>query len=259
MVMDQNQALARRLEEHGLSFGGDDASIRFFDDDQSFTQARDPSSASPSLLPRILEESVSLEAAINSEISPREFEITLHRTRVYTRVQSNESDVSFASSAVRTNAWSMLSGVSLNDISVISVIALPISLEEINNIGPELTFAKIMSASTVFGPSDFEVARSMLEDQERGALRPKQEWRWFSGFSRQRQVVQRFPLKAGVTIPLKPGLTIPRIPSTRPKTSRMNKMTLYKLVVLGDGEVDKTALTIQVCRCHTPDCPERVN
>lgn len=67
--------------------------------------------------------------------------------RVYARVQSNDCDMSFTSSAIRTTAWSMLSGLSLNDISIISVLALPISLEEVESIGSQLAFARIISAA----------------------------------------------------------------------------------------------------------------
>jgi hypothetical protein len=66
---------------------------------------------------------------------------------VYARVQSNNCDMSFTSSAIRTTAWSMLSGLSLNDISIISVLALPISLEEVESIGRQLTFARIISGA----------------------------------------------------------------------------------------------------------------
>lgn len=161
-VVDQNQALLRRLEEHDFYRGAEDTSVRFFDNDQSVIQAQGafshgPGSSNPPLVLPKLKDPIPLEAAFDSAISPRDFEITLEQTRVYMRVQSNDSDVSFTSSAVRSNAWSILSGLSLNDISVMSVIALPISLKEINSIGPQLTFAKIMS-----GTEEPEPARTEL-------------------------------------------------------------------------------------------------
>lgn len=61
------------------------------------------------------------------------FEEELNSSRVYRRTQLNSTDVSFTSSAVRTTAWSIFSGSSLADISVISVFALPIYLYEISN------------------------------------------------------------------------------------------------------------------------------
>jgi hypothetical protein len=73
--------------------------------------------------------------------SRREFEAILDKSRVYLRTQSNPSDISLTSSAVRSHAWSLLS---LNDISVISVIRLPITADEINAFGPGLTFASLL-------------------------------------------------------------------------------------------------------------------
>ncbi|KAI9790158.1 MAG: hypothetical protein M1816_005358 [Peltula sp. TS41687] len=61
------------------------------------------------------------------------FEDELYSSRVYRRTQLNTTDVSFTSSAVRTNAWSVFSGLSLADVSVISAFALPIYLHEISN------------------------------------------------------------------------------------------------------------------------------
>ncbi|KAL9634084.1 MAG: hypothetical protein Q9164_004306, partial [Protoblastenia rupestris] len=58
------------------------------------------------------------------------FERDLESSRVYKRSQPNSEDISFTSSTVRTNAWSMLS---LADISIISFIALPIFSHEVSN------------------------------------------------------------------------------------------------------------------------------
>lgn len=55
------------------------------------------------------------------------FEHVLLQSRVYQRNEPNECDRSFVSSAYRSHAWSMYSGYSLADISVLSVIAMPIA------------------------------------------------------------------------------------------------------------------------------------
>lgn len=61
------------------------------------------------------------------------FEFELEASRVYKRTQLLESDVSFTSSAIRTHAWSIFSGLSLSQFSNILVIALPLYSHEISN------------------------------------------------------------------------------------------------------------------------------
>jgi hypothetical protein len=61
------------------------------------------------------------------------FHDDLGTSRVYRRTERYESDISFTSSAVRTHAWSIFSGLSLSEVSIISAIALPLFLEEISN------------------------------------------------------------------------------------------------------------------------------
>jgi hypothetical protein len=63
-----------------------------------------------------------------------EFERDLESSRVYRKMTRNTTDASFRSSVVQSHAWTALSDVSLSDISVISVVALPISLEDLSNI-----------------------------------------------------------------------------------------------------------------------------
>ena len=89
--------------------------------------------------------STSLEGSLASR---REFEAILEESRVYSRAQSHDSDISFTSSAVRSHAWSMLS---LNDISIIAVFRLPITLDDINAFGPGLTFATLLNKNLVLG------------------------------------------------------------------------------------------------------------
>lgn len=62
-----------------------------------------------------------------------EFEDDLEASRVYRRNQRNTCNCSFVSSAARTNTWSIFSGLSLADVSNISVIALPLCQEDVSN------------------------------------------------------------------------------------------------------------------------------
>lgn len=64
-------------------------------------------------------------------VSTRDFEESLMLSWVYRRTQHREDDVSMRSSVCRQSAWSALSDLSLADLSVLSVIALPIAVEEL--------------------------------------------------------------------------------------------------------------------------------
>jgi hypothetical protein len=61
------------------------------------------------------------------------FENELESSRVYQRTKAYEQDVSFTSSAIRTHAWSIFTGMSLAEISIVSAIAMPLFPHEISN------------------------------------------------------------------------------------------------------------------------------
>ena len=61
------------------------------------------------------------------------FDQDLNRSRPYTRAMKRPSVWSAASSEIHTMGWSCLSGISLSDVSQISVINLPIFLQEVWN------------------------------------------------------------------------------------------------------------------------------
>jgi len=79
-------------------------------------------------------------------LEPREFEAALESSWVYSRVApTNELDrMSLRSSIARSIMWSILTGKSLSDISVLSVYRLPITLNDITQLGPNLTFERIL-------------------------------------------------------------------------------------------------------------------
>ena len=79
-----------------------------------------------------------------SGLSRFEFEDDLESSRVYRRAQRDSMDFSFRSSIARTNAWSIFSGLSLGDISAISVIALPVFAQDITN-AHHYVFGKVTS------------------------------------------------------------------------------------------------------------------
>ncbi|KAL6355238.1 hypothetical protein LRP88_11487 [Fusarium phalaenopsidis] len=67
------------------------------------------------------------------DLSKFDFEDDLESSRVYRRAQRDTMDFSFRSSIAPSNIWSVFSGLSLGDISIISVIALPVYQEDITN------------------------------------------------------------------------------------------------------------------------------
>ncbi|EXK77075.1 hypothetical protein FOQG_18204 [Fusarium oxysporum f. sp. raphani 54005] len=66
-------------------------------------------------------------------VSKFDFEDDLESSRVYRRAQRDTVDFSFRSSIARSRNWSVLSGLSLGDVSAISVIALPIYPTDLTN------------------------------------------------------------------------------------------------------------------------------
>lgn len=66
-------------------------------------------------------------------IFQRKFERVLNKTWVYRRNQDRDEDISFHSSEIRLSAWSVLSELSLADISIIAVLALPVCFQELAN------------------------------------------------------------------------------------------------------------------------------
>ena len=143
-------------------------SVRFHDNDSVVTSRRlpgmligtpDPVSNS-ALLTTATPLSGSETSSQGSLASRGEFETILEESRVYSRAQSHDSDISFTSSAVRSRAWSMLS---LNDISIIAVFRLPITLDDINAFGPGLTFATLLHKGLVPGvPNSQQVQVEVL-------------------------------------------------------------------------------------------------
>lgn len=66
-------------------------------------------------------------------VSSFEFEVDLKSSGPYRRAQRDTMDFSFRSSVARSHAWSVFSGLSLGDVSIMSVIALPVYADEITN------------------------------------------------------------------------------------------------------------------------------
>src|SRR3569833_3334582 len=93
-MMDKNESLLRRLEQFDSS-RIEEPSVRLRDGDSStYREQRHVSLKLP----------VSQPFAAENISSPRDFEIALEQTRVYARVQSNDCDGSFSSSAGRAGA-----------------------------------------------------------------------------------------------------------------------------------------------------------
>ncbi|KAI1371071.1 hypothetical protein F4677DRAFT_464569 [Hypoxylon crocopeplum] len=77
--------------------------------------------------------SSSTDDEIDSMTVMRPFENDLVQSLVYSRVRGDECDISFTTNQTKSALWSLLSSLSLSQVSNISVIALPVSVKDIWN------------------------------------------------------------------------------------------------------------------------------
>ncbi|KAK3367613.1 hypothetical protein B0H63DRAFT_535632 [Podospora didyma] len=147
-IIRQNEKLAARLQIIGIAHVDGPSQISLADKRSAvekesasiftMTSVDDASSANQADGTFVIESSPQV-------LPRREFETILHKTWVYRRVKHKErDDVSLTSSGVRTTGWSMLSGISLANISAFSVFRLPIRLEDIDHLGYGLTFERVI-------------------------------------------------------------------------------------------------------------------
>ncbi|KAK5992887.1 hypothetical protein PT974_06309 [Cladobotryum mycophilum] len=81
-------------------------------------------------------------------MSSFDFDHDLKSSRVYRRAKRETMDFSFRSSMTRPNSWSIFSGLSLGDVSAVSVIALPVYREDLKNAKHYDFGADLPSSST---------------------------------------------------------------------------------------------------------------
>jgi len=109
---DLDSATVRNLQD-----GDDTATIRVFDMNRSRHDVGGTSATSAGSRPM-----------------PFAFEGVLNRSWVYRRnVHSQDCDRSFTTATARSHAWSAFTGFSLGDISVLSVIAMPLCATDVTN------------------------------------------------------------------------------------------------------------------------------
>ncbi|KAJ4211252.1 hypothetical protein NW759_012732 [Fusarium solani] len=189
-VLQQNEALAHRLQRLEGNLLSDSRSVKFFDDASSiiskrlsFLSVRSVDSSSSSIS-SASQKRQSITITSPSIVARNDFELALERSRVYNRTQLNESDVSFTSSTAPSAAWSMLSGLSLNDISIISAFRLPITLDDIDLLAPGSTFsillteqltATMTTSATVEAEPRREDAQTPAQARPRPTRRPTGE------------------------------------------------------------------------------------
>jgi hypothetical protein len=149
------------------------------------------------------------------------FHVDLGASRVYRRTEHYKSDVSFTSSAIRTHAWSVFSGLSLSEVSVISAIALPVYLDEIYN-GSWYTLRRV-------GNDTFKAISHTTVPQDPSSIVSDSFFNAGADFSVRENIPQPSPEPVDQDAAAGPG-----------------KMELHKLVMLGDSGVGKTNLVYWV-------------
>jgi hypothetical protein len=180
-ILQRDEEFAERLRDvDDTIWVAETRSVRFYDNESTVELPSQPTMTAPGPGRRPVSQDRRSSLSFTGR---REFEAILEQSRVYSRSASNESeDLSMASSAVRSHAWSMLS---LNDISIIAIFRLPVTLDDIDSLGPGLTFASVFqehaeepvlggAASTATQTANFNHKRSVLSVQPALPVPPDQ-------------------------------------------------------------------------------------
>ncbi|KAM0434495.1 hypothetical protein ACHAPT_003591 [Fusarium lateritium] len=146
------------------SFDARSASTKRQEDDQSTIWADDDEDDAETIRGSIRE---SVGSGSHKDVSKKghqsrmlrlPFEKILEQSWVYKRNQRNDCDCSFISSAERSHAWSVFSGFSLADVSILSVIAMPLTTVDLAN-GKHYQ-VEIRNQSLACTPDDFDESSS---------------------------------------------------------------------------------------------------
>jgi hypothetical protein len=128
-LLQNNESLARRLSHLEDCFDKNLSTIPRRPD--SIAPVTNPAHAGSSS--RVQETNDALSILLFGTSGELPFEKILLSSKVYHNAQQHTCDVSFRSSIGLSHAWTALSEISLSDISAISVVALPIYLDDISN------------------------------------------------------------------------------------------------------------------------------
>lgn len=134
-ALAENEQLRQKLQDSQDSFDARSIATRRLDNDDA-TVRQDDTSTIRGLGVGRSNTVRSTVGNFGSSMIKFAFENILEQSRVYrktTRFQELECDRSFASSAIRSHAWSVFTGYSLAEISVLSMIAMPITTVDISN------------------------------------------------------------------------------------------------------------------------------
>ncbi|KAK3296413.1 uncharacterized protein B0H64DRAFT_398195 [Chaetomium fimeti] len=133
-VLDENTSLRQKLSQSQDSFAAKSIATRHPDDENS--TIRDDNNDDSSTIRGVQRSNTvrSRFSTFGGSAIKFAFENILEQSRVYRKTdQYQECDRSFASTAQRSHAWSVFSGYSLADISVMSVIAMPLTTLDVAN------------------------------------------------------------------------------------------------------------------------------
>lgn len=139
-TLAENRVLSQRLSQSQDSFAARSIATRHPDDETSTIRNRennDGQDGDDSSTIRGLSRKntfISRPNTLGGRVIQFAFERVLEQSRVYRKTDRyQECDRSFASTAQRSRAWSVFSGYSLADISVLSVIAMPLTALDVAN------------------------------------------------------------------------------------------------------------------------------
>ena len=148
--MELDSEMRKRLKNIEISEGAIDLDNLDIEETESGEVPKDPSDhslekpdedGSQIPLETVEGKDKSLQSASQYVLVEHSFDLVLASSRVYSRVQNGEVDAISSVSTTRSRAWSVLSGLSLTQISIISVLKLPLYDAELTR------FYRLASAS----------------------------------------------------------------------------------------------------------------
>lgn len=237
-ILGSNQDMSQRLAKMESRALAEQTSVIGAEDNASMTHAADESKDDESVVTAIrLDTTKDSEPLPSYEESKTRFAFAfdqdLSASRPYARLTRRLSIGSLNSSAVQSLGWSYLSGISLADISEISIVGLPIAPDELwngqhytTNPAPIPGLMQFMAqseaenktrafhsnllhkraVSTEFGPSYFARRKERVPPQQEKIL-PSRARRYLkSGLSSSSRRMRFGPVSPGIAAAAEPGL-----------------------------------------------------